>query len=106
MNQFTALGLEVAIVRPSFIQIYLAQLNVGQTELDIRMTLPETAAQRMQQKTDYQNMVAACMQVTKCVGVTSTSMYCCKPSPVLTSASLGLHRYVRTGNSTFSTTAR
>jgi endo-1,4-beta-xylanase len=53
MNQFTALGLEVAI-----------------TELDIRMTLPETAALLEQQKSDYQNMVAACMMVTKCVGVT------------------------------------
>ncbi|KZV78693.1 glycoside hydrolase, partial [Exidia glandulosa HHB12029] len=66
MNQFTALGLEVAI-----------------TELDIRQTMPETAAQRMQQKTDYQNMVGACMLVTKCVGVTVwdyTDLYSWVPS--------------------------
>lgn len=39
------------------------------------MNLPETAAQRMQQKTDYQSMVGACMMVTKCVGVTGTSHF-------------------------------
>ena len=53
MNQFTALGLEVAF-----------------TEIDIRMTLPSTSALLAQQKTDYQNMVTACMMVEKCVGIT------------------------------------
>jgi len=53
MEMFTSLGLEVAI-----------------TELDIRMTLPETDALLAQQKSDYQNMVAACMMVAKCVGIT------------------------------------
>jgi len=53
MNKFTALGLEVAF-----------------TEIDIRMTLPSTAALLAQQKTDYQTMVQACMMVTKCVGMT------------------------------------
>ncbi|CAI7599367.1 unnamed protein product [Penicillium crustosum] len=50
---FTALGVEVAY-----------------TELDIRMTLPSTAALLTQQSTDYQNTVAACVANAKCVGVT------------------------------------
>ena len=53
MEKFTALGLEVAF-----------------TEIDIRMTLPATAALLAQQKTDYQTMVTACMMVAKCVGIT------------------------------------
>lgn len=53
MSQFTALGVEVAI-----------------TELDIRMTLPATTALLAQQKTDYQNVIAACKNVAGCVGVT------------------------------------
>ncbi|TBU33420.1 endo-1,4-beta-xylanase C precursor [Dichomitus squalens] len=53
MEQFTALGLEVAI-----------------TELDIRMTLPETEALLAQQQKDYQSVVQACMNVEGCVGIT------------------------------------
>ncbi|KAJ3821153.1 endo-1,4-beta-xylanase C precursor [Lentinula raphanica] len=53
MEQFVALGVEVAI-----------------TELDIRMTLPETDALLEQQKTDYQNVISACNAVEGCVGVT------------------------------------
>ncbi|EIW62496.1 endo-beta-1,4-glucanase [Trametes versicolor FP-101664 SS1] len=53
MQQFTALGLEVAI-----------------TELDIRMTLPETAALLQQQKQDFQTVIHACKSVAGCVGVT------------------------------------
>ncbi|EIM91462.1 endo-1,4-beta-xylanase A precursor [Stereum hirsutum FP-91666 SS1] len=53
MEAFTALGVEVAI-----------------TELDIRMTLPATEALYEQQKTDYQNVIAACQAVDGCVGVT------------------------------------
>ncbi|KAF4614084.1 hypothetical protein D9613_007478 [Agrocybe pediades] len=53
LEQFTALGLEVAI-----------------TELDIRMTLPSTPALLAQQKTDYQNVIAACNNVKGCIGVT------------------------------------
>ena len=53
LEQFTALGLEVAI-----------------TELDIRMTLPSTAALLAQQKTDYQNVIAACNNVKGCIGAT------------------------------------
>ncbi len=41
MSQITALGLEVAI-----------------TELDIRMTLPSTAALLSQQQTDYENVIS------------------------------------------------
>ncbi|KAJ6544477.1 endo-1,4-beta-xylanase C precursor [Mycena capillaripes] len=50
---FTALGIEIAI-----------------TELDIRMTLPETPALLAQQKTDYQTVISACKAVAGCVGVT------------------------------------
>ncbi|VDB83763.1 unnamed protein product [Peniophora sp. CBMAI 1063] len=53
MQSFADLGVEVAI-----------------TELDIRMTLPATDALLAQQKTDYQNVIAACMAVDACVGVT------------------------------------
>ena len=53
MEQFTALGLEVAI-----------------TELDIRMTLPSTDALLEQQKQDYQTVIAACMAVEGCAGMT------------------------------------
>ncbi|KAJ3995450.1 endo-1,4-B-xylanase A [Lentinula boryana] len=53
MQQFTALGVEVAI-----------------TELDIRMTLPATNALLSQQETDYKNVIAACKAVSGCVGVT------------------------------------
>lgn len=53
LKSFTALGVEVAI-----------------TELDIRMTLPSTAALNTQQSIDYQNTVAACVEVEGCVGIT------------------------------------
>ncbi|KAJ3900340.1 endo-beta-1,4-glucanase [Lentinula edodes] len=53
MEAFTALGVEVAV-----------------TELDIRMTLPETDALLAQQQTDYQTVVSACTAVADCVGVT------------------------------------
>ncbi|KAH9847489.1 glycoside hydrolase superfamily [Lenzites betulinus] len=53
LEQFTALGLEVAI-----------------TELDIRMTLPATTALLAQQQKDYQTVVQACMNVKGCVGIT------------------------------------
>ena len=53
MQEFAALGVEIAI-----------------TELDVRMTLPETAALLAQQKKDYQTVIAACQAVPKCVGIT------------------------------------
>ncbi|KAJ6615146.1 beta-1,4-endoxylanase [Mycena sp. CBHHK59/15] len=52
-EQFTALGVEVAV-----------------TELDIRMTLPATAALLAQQQIDFNSVVSACKAVAKCVGVT------------------------------------
>ncbi|KGO74239.1 Glycoside hydrolase, superfamily [Penicillium italicum] len=45
-------------------------VEVAYTELDIRMTLPSTAALLAQQSTDYYNTVAACVANAKCVGVT------------------------------------
>ncbi|EJF60414.1 endo-beta-1,4-glucanase [Dichomitus squalens LYAD-421 SS1] len=53
MREFAALGVEVAI-----------------TELDVRMTLPETAALLEQQKADYQTVISACQAVPQCVGIT------------------------------------
>ena len=53
LEQFTALGLEVAI-----------------TELDIRMPTPASAANLAQQQKDYQSVVQACMNVQGCIGIT------------------------------------
>lgn len=53
MAAFTALGVDVAI-----------------TELDIRMTLPDTSALQAQQSTDYQTTTTACVQTKGCVGIT------------------------------------
>ncbi|EEA22369.1 hypothetical protein TMatcc_008189 [Talaromyces marneffei ATCC 18224] len=53
LASFTALGVDVAI-----------------TELDIRMTLPDTSALQAQQSTDYQTTTTACVQTKGCVGIT------------------------------------
>jgi endo-1,4-beta-xylanase len=53
MASFTALGVDVAI-----------------TELDIRMTLPDTSALQAQQSTDYQTTATACVKTKGCVGIT------------------------------------
>ena len=53
LKSFTSLGVSVAI-----------------TELDIRMTLPSTAALLTQQATEYQNVAAACVGTAGCVGIT------------------------------------
>ena len=45
-------------------------VDVAITELDIRMTLPVTDALLAQQKKDYNSVVLACVQTTKCIGVT------------------------------------
>ncbi|KAG8875538.1 hypothetical protein FRB98_007743 [Tulasnella sp. 332] len=52
--RFAALGLEWAI-----------------TELDIRMTLPETTALLTQQASDYANAVGGCVASAACVGITT-----------------------------------
>ena len=46
-------------------------LDVAITELDIRMTLPATAAMLTQQAANYATAVNACLAVTRCVGVTT-----------------------------------
>ena len=54
MEAFTALGVDVA-----------------QTELDIRFsTLPYNTTGQIQQAKDYEGTVAACRQVSRCVGIT------------------------------------
>ncbi|OJT02462.1 Endo-1,4-beta-xylanase C [Trametes pubescens] len=53
LEQFTALGLEVAI-----------------TELDIRTTTPASQSALAQQEKDYQSVIQACMNVKGCVGAT------------------------------------
>nr|3WUB_A Chain A, Endo-1,4-beta-xylanase A [Streptomyces sp.]3WUE_A Chain A, Endo-1,4-beta-xylanase A [Streptomyces sp.] len=45
-------------------------VDVALTELDIRMTLPRTAAKDAQQATDYGAVVEACLVVSRCVGIT------------------------------------
>jgi len=45
-------------------------LDVGITELDVRMPLPETAAEDTTQDQYYGNVVTACLAVSRCVGVT------------------------------------
>lgn len=69
-------------------------VEVALTELDIRMTLPATDALLAQQKTDYQNVIAACKAVSKCVGIT---VWDCEsiPSEDTTAAKrFGRHRQV------------
>jgi endo-1,4-beta-xylanase len=46
-------------------------LDVALTELDIRMTLPATAAMLSQQAANYASVVNACLAVTRCVGITT-----------------------------------
>ncbi|CAL1707072.1 unnamed protein product [Somion occarium] len=53
LEAFTKLGIEVAL-----------------TELDIRMTLPETPALLAQQKKDYETIISACNEVKGCIGIT------------------------------------
>lgn len=60
---------------PSSLQTNWAQfasldVDVAITELDIRFTLPSDATKLAQQATDYKNVVAACIAVSRCVGIT------------------------------------
>ncbi len=45
-------------------------VDVALTELDIRMTLPRTAAKDARQAADYGAVVEACLAVSRCVGIT------------------------------------
>lgn len=45
-------------------------VEVQITELDIRMTLPSTAAKLTQQANDYSTVIKACMAVSGCTGIT------------------------------------
>lgn len=58
MERFTSVGLEVAV-----------------TELDIRITLPATKEDLQNQATQYAQVVQACVNVKKCVGVVSVSFF-------------------------------
>lgn len=51
-------------------QIIATDVDVAITELDIRMTLPETDALLAQQRIDYNNVIRACYLVTRCIGMT------------------------------------
>ncbi|KDR75990.1 hypothetical protein GALMADRAFT_210718 [Galerina marginata CBS 339.88] len=53
LQNFANLGVEVAL-----------------TELDIRMTLPDTPALSVQQTKDYETVISACRTVSGCIGVT------------------------------------
>lgn len=56
-NNFVNLGVSIAI-----------------TELDIRMPTPATSANLAQQATDYVNVVTACLNISKCLGITFWGM--------------------------------
>ena len=75
MQQFTALGIEVAI-----------------TELDIRMTLPATPALYAQQKQDYETVISACNSVPGCIGVTIWD-YTDKVSPLPIAATVSIPKW-------------
>src|SRR5262249_50722847 len=53
LQRFADLGVDVAI-----------------TELDVRMVLPQDATKDATQATYYNNVVKACVAVTRCVGIT------------------------------------
>ncbi|KAH7047506.1 glycoside hydrolase superfamily [Macrophomina phaseolina] len=58
MQAFASLGVEVAV-----------------TELDVRVELPNSAAETAQQAVDYAESVRACVDVDACVGVTVWDFY-------------------------------
>ncbi|KAL5526942.1 hypothetical protein ACEPAF_8669 [Sanghuangporus sanghuang] len=73
MQQYADLGVEVrsptnSRFRPGNNMDELAQIAI--TELDIRMTLPADSTKLQTQRNDYQTVIAACKQVSACVGVT------------------------------------
>ena len=69
LQEFVALGVEVAITELD-IRYTLRIRNCSKISSRYsRMTLPETDALLAQQKTDYQNVIAACKAVAGCVGV-------------------------------------
>ena len=72
LEQFTALGVEVLRYFERMLALGRTEIfqQVAITELDIRMTLPETDALLAQQQKDYQSVVQACMNVVNCVGIT------------------------------------
>ncbi|MGW2238171.1 endo-1,4-beta-xylanase [Streptomyces sp. NPDC001759] len=45
-------------------------VDVAVTELDVRMALPADSAELAQQAADFKSVVAACVAVTRCAGVT------------------------------------
>lgn len=52
-------------------------VEVAYTELDIRMSIPSTAANLAQQSKDYEATVGACVEVGEsCVGVTIWLVFC------------------------------
>jgi endo-1,4-beta-xylanase len=60
---------------PSSLQQNIARfaslgVSVEITELDVRMTLPSTAAKLNQQATDYRTVVSACLAVRGCAAIT------------------------------------
>ena len=46
------------------------KVDIAITELDIRMTLPETPEKLQQQADNYASVTKACMNVERCVGIT------------------------------------
>lgn len=46
-------------------------LDIALTELDIRLTLPADSTKLAHQQANFQTVVAACISIPKCVGVTT-----------------------------------
>ena len=80
MAAFTALGVEVAV-----------------TELDVRMTLPESSALDQQQAKDYVSTVTACLQTKNCVGVTVNTSTTLNQFLLTGPSGLGLRRQILLG---------
>lgn len=49
-------------------------VEVALTELDIRIKLPPTPEKLAQQATDYGNVVAACVAMDRCIGI--SELFC------------------------------
>ena len=70
MESYFIVG-EVTTTHVENFQVFAALgVKIAITELDIRMTLPETAALLEQQKQDFYTVVDACLQVSACKGIT------------------------------------
>ncbi|CUS13841.1 unnamed protein product [Tuber aestivum] len=62
---------QVGDVTPQLQRMADTGLDVALTELDIRIETPVTSALLTSQRSDYYTIIGACLNVTKCVGITT-----------------------------------